>query len=78
MGRKKTGATPVVQPKKAKKMTIDMNRANLKKEYVAVNFKTGKHMTEKDRPRKKNWKKEYERESFRNHGGDYGSLLSYV
>lgn len=41
-----------------KKYTIDMNRFNCKMAYHPVQFKTGRHMTEKDRPRKKNWKKE--------------------
>ena len=63
MGRKKTGAVPVVQPSEKKKMTIDMNEVNRKKAYTAPAFRTGRYMTEKDRPRKKNWKREYERGS---------------
>ncbi len=42
-------------------MFIDMNEMNLKKEHAVPAFRTGRHMTEKDRPRKKNWKREYER-----------------
>ena len=48
-------------PKQEKKMVIDMNAMNLKKEHAVPAFRTGRHMTEKDRPRKKNWKREYER-----------------
>ncbi|MDO4544997.1 MAG: hypothetical protein Q4C25_02470 [Bacillota bacterium] len=62
MGKKKRGAVPTNPPRKKEALRIDMNKANLKKEYVVPGFQTGKHMTDKDRPRKKNWKKEYERE----------------
>ena len=41
-------------------MVIDMNAMNLKKEHVVPGFRTGGHMTIKDRPRKKDWKREYE------------------
>ena len=61
MSRKKTGSVPVAPPKKEKKMVIDMNAMNLKKEHTVPGFRTGGHMTEKDRPRKKDWKREYER-----------------
>ena len=40
-------------------MVIDMNSMNLKKEHAVPDFRTGGHMTEKDRPRKKDWKREY-------------------
>lgn len=59
MSKKKTGAIPVARPKEAKAMTIDMNEINRKKAYTTAGFRTGRYMTEKDRPRKKNWKKEY-------------------
>ena len=42
-------------------MVIDMNRMNLKKEHTVPAFRTGAHQTTKDRPRKKDWKREYER-----------------
>ncbi len=69
MSRKKKGSVPVAPPKpqgtssasQEKKMVIDMNTMNLKKEHAVPGFRTGKHMTEKDRPRKKDWKREYER-----------------
>lgn len=61
MGRKKTGAMPVHVPKAEKKMTIDMTKVELAKAYQVPGFRTGKHITEKDRPRKKDWKREYER-----------------
>ena len=42
-------------------MFIDVNVMNLKKEHVVPGFRTGRYMTEKDRPRKKDWKREYEK-----------------
>lgn len=59
MSKKKKRSVPVAPPKQEKKMVINMNRMNLKKEHVVLGFRTGKHMAEKDRPRKKDWKKEY-------------------
>ena len=44
------------------KMVIDMTKVELAKAYQAPGFRTGKHMTAKDRPRKKEWKREYEKE----------------
>ena len=71
MGRKKTGAIPTVQPKEKQKMVIDMTKIELAKSYHVPGFRSGKHMTEKDRPRKKNWKKEYERGKGSDLYGDY-------
>ena len=34
-------------------LVIDQNKLNLKKAYHSVDFRTGKYMTDKDRPRKK-------------------------
>ena len=62
MGKKKTGAMPTSAPKQKKKMVIDMTKVELAKAYQAPGFRTGKHMTVKDRPRKKDWKREYEKE----------------
>ena len=59
MSKKKKRSVPVDPPKQEKKMVIDMNAINLKKEHTVPGFRTGKHMTEKDRPRKKDWKREY-------------------
>ena len=61
MSKKKKQSVPVAPPKQEKKMVIDMNAMNLKKEHAVPGFKTGRHMTGKDRPRKKDWKREYER-----------------
>ena len=61
MSKKKKRSVPVAPPKQEKKMVIDMNRMNLKKEHTIPAFRTGRHMTDKDRPRKKDWKREYER-----------------
>lgn len=58
MGKKRKKSVPVSVPKAAAPMVIDMNRLNLKKQHEVPAFKTGGHITEKDRPRKKNWKKE--------------------
>ena len=60
MSKKKKRSIPVAPQKQEKKMVIDMNAMNLKKEHVVPGFRTGRHITDKDRPRKKNWKKEYE------------------
>ena len=59
MSKKKKRSVPVAPPKQEKKMVIDMNAMNLKKEHVVPGFRTGRHMTEKDRPRKKDRKREY-------------------
>ena len=58
MRKKRKRSVPVAPPKQEKKMVIDMNAINLKKEHTVPGFRTGKHMTEKDRPRKKDWKRE--------------------
>ena len=59
MSKKRKRSVPVAPPKQEKKMVIDMNAMNLRKEHTVPGFKTGGHMTEKDRPRKKDWKREY-------------------
>ncbi|MGN0362904.1 MAG: hypothetical protein ACI4ET_08695 [Bilifractor sp.] len=59
MSKKKKRSVPVAPPKQEKKMVIDMNAINLKKEHTVPGFRIGRHMTEKDRPRKKDWKREY-------------------
>lgn len=61
MGKKKKKAVPVAPPRQKKKMVINMTEVELAKAYQVPAFRTGRHMTEKDRPRKKNWKREYER-----------------
>jgi hypothetical protein len=59
MSKKKKRSIPVAPPRQEKKMVIDMNALNLKKEHVVPGFRTGRYTTEKDRPRKKDWKREY-------------------
>ena len=59
MSKKKKRSVPVAPPKQETKMVIDMNAMNLKKEHVVPGFRTGRHQTIKDRPRKKDWKREY-------------------
>lgn len=71
MSKKKKRAVPVPQPKQEKKLVIDMTKIELAKAYEVPSFRTGKHMTEKDRPRKKNWKREYER------GREFGKYGKY-
>lgn len=59
MSKKHKKSIPVVVvPMDEGKAIINMNKINLMKAYTVPSFKTGRHMTEKDRPRKKNWKKE--------------------
>lgn len=72
MGRKKTGAMPTATPKPKQKMVIDMMKVELAKAYQVPAFRTGKHITEKDRPRKKNWKREYESGKESDSYGKYG------
>lgn len=62
---------PTSAPKQKKKMVIDMTKVELAKAYQTPGFRTGKHMTAKDRPRKKDWKREYEKE--KGSGRFYGS-----
>lgn len=59
MAKKRKKSVPVERREEGHVLTIDMNRHNLKMQYMVPGFRTGGHMTEKDRPRKKNWKKEY-------------------
>ena len=73
MSKKKKRSVPVAPPKQEKKMVIDMNAINLKKEHTVPGFRTGRHMTEKDRPRKKDWKREYEKSK---EPGRYNSATS--
>lgn len=61
MSKKRKKSIPVVMPQGDRPMVIDMNSINLKLPHAAQGFRTGRHMTEKDRPRKKDWKREYER-----------------
>ena len=48
MSKKKKQSVPVAPPKQEKKMVIDMNAMNLKKEHAVPGFKTGRHMTGKE------------------------------
>lgn len=79
MGKRKKGAIPTNAPKQKKPIRIDMTKTELAKVYQVPGFRTGKHITEKDRPRKKNWKKEYESErrgsNGYSHDDGFGSFL---
>ena len=61
MSKKRKKSVPTVQPKQEKKLVIDMMKVERAKANHTVGFRTGGHLTEKDRPRKKDWKREYER-----------------
>ena len=61
MSKKRKKSVPTVQPKQEKKLVIDMMKVERAKANHTVGFRTGRHLTEKDRPRKKDWKREYER-----------------
>ena len=75
MSKKKKKSVPVAPPKSEKKLVIDMNKMNRDKTYYVPSFRTGRHMTEKDRPRKKDWKREYERQKGSGRGDDLGTDL---
>ena len=61
MSRKRKKSVPTTPPKQEKKLVIDMMKVERAKANHSVGFRTGRHLTEKDRPRKKDWKREYER-----------------
>ena len=61
MSRKRKKSVPTAPPKQEKKLVIDMMKVERAKANHSVGFRTGKHLTEKGRPRKKDWKREYER-----------------
>ena len=43
-------------------LVIDQNKLNRQKVYYSVDFRTGKHMTDKDRPRKRYHAKDIDKE----------------
>ena len=61
MSRKRKKSVPTAPQKQEKKLVIDMMKVERAKANHSVGFRTGRHLTEKDRPRKKDWKREYER-----------------
>ncbi len=60
MSRKRKKPVPTAAPKQEQKLVIDMMKVERAKANHSVSFRTGRHLTEKDRPRKKDWKREYE------------------
>lgn len=51
------------QHKEAKaSLVIDQNKLNRQKAYHSVDFRTGKYMTQKDRPRKRYYAKDIDKE----------------
>ena len=43
-----------IQPKETNnRLVINQNKLNLQKAYCGINFRVGKHMTYKDKPRKR-------------------------
>ena len=59
MSKKRSKTFAVTPKQKEQVQVIDMNDVNRKKAYHPVTFRTGRYMTEKDRPIKKDWKREY-------------------
>lgn len=60
MSKKRKKSMPTNTPKSEKTMIIDATELLVKSAgYSKPAFRSGKYMTEKDRPRKKNWKREY-------------------
>lgn len=58
MSKKKKKAQPVQMKQKEKPMIIDMNALQLKAGHqIHANFRSGAHMTAKDRPRDKSYKR---------------------
>lgn len=56
--KRKLKSQPVQMKQKEKPMLIDMNELQLKAGHqVHARFKTGKYITEKDRPRDKSYKR---------------------
>ena len=53
MSKKKKRVYSVETKSEKKPLVINQNKLNLQKEYHGVNFKIGRYMTEKDRPRKR-------------------------
>lgn len=52
-----------IQPKETNApLVIDQNKINRQKAYHSVNFRTSKHMTYKDRPRKRYHAKDIDKE----------------
>lgn len=76
MGKKKTGAIPTNAPKETKKLVINLTKVELAKVYQTPGFRTGKYMTEKDRTRKKDWEKQYDKE--RRESGENSTSGSFL
>ena len=53
MSKRKKRLYNVESKEKRKPLIINQNKLNLQKEYYPIDFKTGRYMTEKDRPRKR-------------------------
>ena len=60
---KKNKKLYTTQHKEAKApLVIDQNKLNRQKAYHSVDFHTGKYMTQKDRPRKRYYTKDIDKE----------------
>ena len=53
MSKRKKRLYNVESKEKRKHLVINQNKLNLQKEYYSIDFRTGRYMTEKDRPRKR-------------------------
>ena len=62
MGKKKKKLY-IIQHKEAKApLVIDQNKLNRQKAYHSIDFRTGKYMTDKDRPRKRYYARDIDKE----------------
>lgn len=55
MAKKGKKSVPTVQ-KTEKKTVINVNELRIKGTRIEQGFRTGRHLTQKDRPRDKNWR----------------------
>ena len=61
--RKKKKKLYTIQPKETNApLVIDQNKLTRQKAYHSINFRVGKHMTHKDRPRKRYHAKDIDKE----------------
>ena len=62
MSKKKKKLYTTQHKETNKPLIIDQNKLNRQKVYYSVDFRTGKHMADKDRPRKRYHAKDIDKE----------------
>ena len=62
MSKKKKKLYTTQHKKTKAPLVIDQNKLNRQKAYYSVDFRTGKYMTQKDRPRKRYYAKDIDKE----------------